>query len=120
LNKKAFRLIKDMNFYLGPTLVSFRTDMIRKYQQSLIRDITLENSIIEPTYKKDFTWNRNYDLKYSLTKGLKFEYSATNKARIDEKEGIMDKNSPNYQSMRDTIWDNIMRGGRNINYTHLN
>jgi cell surface protein SprA len=118
LNKKAFRLIKDMNFYLGPTLVSFRTDMIRKYQQSLIRDITLENSIIEPTYKKDFTWNRNYDLKYSLTKGLKFEYSATNKARIDEKEGIMDKNSPNYQSMRDTIWDNIMRGGRNINYTH--
>ncbi len=118
LNKKAFRLVKDMNFYLGPTLVSFRTDMVRKYQQSLIRDITLENSIIEPTYKKDFTWNRNYDLKYSLTKGLKFEYSATNKARIDEKEGIMDKNSPNYQAMKDTLWENIMRGGRNINYNH--
>ncbi|NJO89106.1 MAG: hypothetical protein HC831_09215 [Chloroflexia bacterium] len=42
-----------MNFYLGPTLVSFRTDMVRKYQQSLIRDITLGDSKFDPTYKKD-------------------------------------------------------------------
>ena len=118
LNKKAFRLIKDANFYMGPTMVSFRTDMVRKYQQSLVRDITQENSLIEPTYKKDFTWNRNYDLKYSLTKNLKFEYSAVNRARIDEPEGIMDKNDPDYYAKRDTIWQNILDGGRNINYTH--
>ncbi|NJO89107.1 MAG: cell surface protein SprA [Chloroflexia bacterium] len=57
-------------------------------------------------------------MKYSLTKGLKLEYSAVNKARIDEKEGIMDKSNPEYQSMKDTIWENILRGGRNINYNH--
>ncbi len=118
LNKKAFRLIKDMNVYLGPSMVSFRTDMVRRYQQSLVRDITQENSLIEPTYKKDFTWNRNYDLKYSLTKNLKLEYSAVNRARIDEPVGIMDKDDPSYRAKRDTIWQNILDGGRNINYNH--
>ena len=100
-------------------MVSFRSDMTRKYQQSLIRDITQENSIIDPTYKKDFLWNRNYDLKYSITKALKFEFSANNKARIDEPIGIMDKNDSEYGAKRDSIWQNILDGGRNINYNHV-
>jgi len=117
--KKAFQIIRDMNVFLAPTMVSFRTDMVRKYQQSLVRDITQENSIIEPTFRKDFTWNRNYDFKYSITKGLKFEFSASNKARIDEPYGIMDKDDPDYEAKRDTIWQNILDGGRNINYNHV-
>jgi len=116
---KAFQLIKDMNIYLAPTMVSFRTDLQRKYQETLLRDITQESSIIEPSFKKDFIWNRNYDLKYSITKGLKFEFSANNRSRIDEPYGIMDKNDPDYRAKRDTIWQNILELGRNVNYNHV-
>ncbi|MDF1550124.1 MAG: cell surface protein SprA, partial [Bacteroidales bacterium] len=119
LKNKAFQIIKDVNVYLAPTMVSFRTDMQRKYQQTLIRDITQQSSAIDPNFKKDFIWNRNYDLKYSITKGLKFEFSANNKARIDEPFGIMDKNDPEYRAKRDTIWQNILDLGRNVNYNHL-
>ncbi len=118
LQKKTFLILKDMNLYLAPTMVSFRSDMIRQYQEVKTRDITQENSIIIPTFKKDFLWNRVYDVKYSITKALKFEFSANNKARIDEPFGTMDKNDPSYQAKKDTIWQNIMGFGRNVNYNH--
>lgn len=118
-NKKIFQIIQDMNFYLAPSMVSFRTDMVRKYQQSLTRDISNANLIIDPTYKKDFLWNRNYDIKYSLTKNLKIEYSAVNKARIDEPEGIIDRKDREYKIKRDSIWQNILSGGRTIDYNHV-
>ncbi len=119
LRHKAFQIIRDMNLYLAPSMISFRTDMARKYQQSLIRDISNANLIIEPTYRKDFVWNRNYDIKYSITKGLKLEYNAVNKARIDEPEGILNREDIDYKIKRDSIWQNILSGGRNIDYKHV-
>jgi cell surface protein SprA len=118
LNKKTFQIIKDMNFYMTPLLVSFRSDMFRKYEQMKMRDISNENAIIDTTYKKDFIWNRNYDLKYNITKALKFDFTALNKARIDEPYGIMDKNDPDYKQKRDTIIQNLIKLGRNLNYNH--
>jgi cell surface protein SprA len=117
-NKKAFQLIKDMNFYLSPHMLAFRTEMNRKYQQTQIREITNENSILEPTFRKDFIWNRNYDVKYNITKALKFDFSAINKARIDEPYGVMDKKDPEYNQKKDSIWQNILQLGRNLSYNH--
>ena len=117
-NKKAFQLIKDMNFYLSPTMLAFRTDLNRRYQQTQMREITNENAILEPTFKKDFIWNRNYDVKYNITKALKFDFTALNKARIDEPYGIMDKKDPLYEQKKDTLWQNFLKLGRNLNYTH--
>ncbi len=116
--KKTFQIIKDFNFYLAPTMVSYRTDMLRKYQEVQLRDITQENSIIAPTYKKDFDWNRSFDIKYSITKALKFNFTANNRARIDEPYGAMDKNDPNYKYKKDTIWQNILKMGRDVKYNH--
>ncbi len=114
----ALKLIRDFNFYLMPTMFSFRTDMVRKYQENLIRNITDANALITPTYKKDFTWRRSYDLKYSLTKALKFQYTAQNTARIDEPYGSMNPNDPDYNQKRDTLWQNILSFGRNTNFNH--
>ena len=36
-------------------------------------------------------WNRNYAFKFNLTRGLAVEFNATAQARIDEPEGIVDK-----------------------------
>ncbi len=114
----AFKLIRDFNFYLMPTMFSFRTDMVRRYQENLIRNITDANALITPTYKKDFTWRRTYDLKYSLTKALKFQYTAQNTARIDEPYGSMSPSDPDYSEKRDTLWQNILSFGRNTNFNH--
>ncbi|RLD61998.1 MAG: cell surface protein SprA, partial [Bacteroidetes bacterium] len=114
----SLKLIRDFNFYLVPNMFSFRTDLVRKYQESLVRNITDPNALIFPTYKKDFTWNRNYDLKHSFTKALKLQYTANNKSRIDEPYGSIDPNDPDYIQKKDTVWQKVMSFGRNTNFNH--
>jgi cell surface protein SprA len=118
LQKKPFQIIRDFNFYTEPVMVSIRSDLYRKYQQMQTRDIAVGNSGIDPTFKKDFVWNRTYDLKYNLSKGLKLDFNAINKARIDEPYGIMDKKDPFYQQKIDSLWRNFMSLGRNLAYSH--
>jgi len=118
LKKKPFKLIRDFNFFLVPSMVSFRTDMNRKYQEILIRNITEPNSIILPTYKKDFLWNRNYDVKYDISRGLKLQFTANNRSRIDEPYGYINRDSSDYTIKRDSIVNEIMTLGRNVEYNH--
>lgn len=118
--KPVFRLLKDFNFYLLPTQLSFRSDIQRYYREIEKRNIEEPGLKIKPTFDKDFIWYRYYDLKYNLTKGLKFSFSATNTSRIDEPDGIVDKDRDRetYNIWKDSIWNNVMDGGRNIQYHH--
>lgn len=126
--KPAFRLLKDFNFYYLPTQLSFRSDLQRYYREiekRNIEEIGIADSEkseiqIKPTFDKDFIWYRYYDLKYNLTKGLKFDFSATNTSRIDEPDGIVDRDRDRetYNIWKDSIWNNLMDGGRNIQYHH--
>lgn len=119
LNKKAFSIIKDFNFYYMPTSVSFRTDVFRKYQANKTRNIYDANNIIEPTYNKEFNWNRYYDVKWDLSRSLKLDFSATNIARIDEPYGEVDRHDKDpYQEWKDSIWKSIKNFGRNTQYNH--
>ena len=120
LQKPAYRLIKDFNFYYLPTQLSFRSDLQRYYHEIENRNIEEPGLKIDPSYDKDFIWYRYYDLKYNLTKGLKFDFSATNTSRIDEPDGIVDRDRDRdaYDIWKDSIWNNIMDGGRNIQYHH--
>jgi cell surface protein SprA len=118
LNNKAFAIIKDFNFYYLPTSFSFRTDMSRNYQEIKTRNINNPNNIIEPSFNKDFVWNRYYDLKYDLSRSLKLEYSAQNTSRIDEPYGMVDKqrDRESYEHWKDSVWNNILNFGRNTQF----
>ena len=118
LNKKAFALIKDFNFYYMPTSISFRTDVYRKYQANKTRNIYDANNIIEPTFNKEFNWNRYYDVKWDLSRSLKLDFSATNIARIDEPFGEVDRHKDSYKVWKDSVWNSIRNFGRNTQYNH--
>ncbi|MEI7597100.1 MAG: cell surface protein SprA [Bacteroidota bacterium] len=118
LNKKALRIVKDFNFYLSPKLLSFRTDLDRQYSEQLVRNTSAAKLIIEPTYLKNFTWNRIYTLKFDLTKSLKLELTANNNARVDEPYGRIDKEDDDYKEKRKEIMDNISSFGRTTTYNH--
>ena len=78
------------------------------------------NLLIEPTYDKDFMWTRDYAFKFNLTRNLVVDFHATTQARIDEPEGIVDRqrDPERYQQWKDTVWNNILDGGRPVNYNH--
>ncbi len=115
-NKKAFKIVKDFNFYYLPSQLSFRTNLNRQYGETQLRNIYNSSLPLPVSVRKDFTWIRQYDLKYNLSKNLKFDFSATNNARIDEPQGRIFKEDPLFEEKRDTIMDNLRSFGRNTHY----
>jgi len=134
LRSPWLRLIKDFNFSYLPNQVSVRTDINRSYRETKLRDIAAADVNIEMPYtvKKDFAWNRVYNVKYDLTKALKIDYQATNQARIDEHSGRVyrddtgryidynDEDEYSYDEWRDSIVQSMFGrnhfGGRNTNF----
>jgi len=122
LKGNLFRLIRDFNFNYMPTTISFRTDMNRTYNESLLRNLNNPGFLMKPTVNKDFLWNRYYDIGFDLTRSLKLNFSASNVARIDEalgNNGMVNKGlKDDYQNWKDTVWNNIKKGGRTTHYQH--
>ncbi len=118
LNHKWLRMVKDFNFYYLPSRLTFRTDMDRSYLEKQIRNINNPAFTVRPTFKKDFYWNRDYSMKFDLTRNLKFDFSATNIARIDEPEGRFNREIERYEMYRDSIMQNIRSFGRTTSYYH--
>jgi len=116
LSYGPLKLVKDFNFYLLPKTLTFRTEMNRLYEEDKLRNKSRADILIDTTYIKDFTWSRDYGLKFDLTSGLKVDYTATADARIDEPAGRMDSKDPNLAWKRDTIMHNILDFGRATNY----
>ncbi|MEA3460507.1 MAG: cell surface protein SprA [Bacteroidota bacterium] len=113
MNSEWFRLIKDFNFNVTPSRVSFRTDMDRYYLEKEVRNIDNPDYYVEPTFRKDFFWNRFFDLKFDLTRNLRFDFSSTNNTRIDEPEGRY-----KYDYEWDALRDTILNLGRTTSYFH--
>jgi hypothetical protein len=111
--------VKDFNFNYMPGKLGFRTDMDRRYQEQKLRNTTSYADIkIEPTFQKSFLWNREYHFKYDLTQAIKIQYDAFNFGRVDEPEGKVDDRADNWDHMRDSIWSNVLNGGRTTQYNH--
>ncbi len=116
-NLTKIRLIKDFNFYILPRSFSFRTDMLREYNARLIRNKSDALIKIDTNYVKRWDWSRLFDLKYDITQTLKLEFNAAANAFIDEPPGAVDRNMPNYQSVKDSIMKEIYSWGTLTNYT---
>ena len=111
--KKYLRLIKDFNFYLVPSRLSFRTEMNRRFSESKLRNLSGYDLIIDTLFAKQWTWDRMYDLKYDISKALKFDFKATNRAFIDEPDGRIDTKEKKHE-----VKENLYDFGRTTNYFH--
>ena len=107
LNSKYLKLIKDFNFSLMPSNLSFRTDLDRRFIRTQLRNSDLTTTGIRPTYEKYFTFNRMYNLRWSITNGLSFDYNARANTLVDEPVGDI-----NTEEKKQLIWDNLKSFGR--------
>ena len=108
-----FDLVKDFNFNLVPSQFSFRADVNRQFGAIRPRSIGTSKYQIPETYDKYYTFQRNYIFRWNLTRSLNFDFTAVNNSRVDEPEGRLDT-----QEKKDTVWRNLLKGGRNTTYTH--
>ena len=117
--KPAFQIIKDINFYYAPKSITFNTEMYRYYSEREMRNKSGGEIIITPTFSKQWDWNRNYQLRYDLTKGLTFDYSAQAQAYIYEPAGNVDKSTDpeTWQKNQDTIKNELKHLGSMSRFT---
>lgn len=117
LNNKWMTLVKEANLQLLPNSFGAGIDVTRNFSELKNRDITSfysnVNDLTFAQFNKQFLINRNYNLRWDLTKNLKYDYSANNEGRVLEPFGRVDKN---YEPQRDSVIDNLMKGGTNIAY----
>ncbi|OWY23068.1 cell surface protein SprA [Sphingobacteriales bacterium UPWRP_1] len=102
------RAIKDFNFNLIPSTVSFRNDLNRQMNILQLRPVVGETLQLPACYDKLFTWDRIYGLTYNPTRSISADFTANNTSVIDEPQ--MGK------TPSDTLWANIKRFGRTRSY----
>lgn len=111
MGSKYLQLIKDFNFSILPSNLSFRADLDRKFVKTQLRNSDLTTTGIRPYYEKYFTFNRTYNLRWALTKSLSFDYNARANTIIDEPFGDLDT-----PAKKDVLWTNLKNFGRMKNF----
>lgn len=114
--KPYLRIIGDINFYLAPAQIAWRTGVEREYNETLLRNtnlnITSEGEEYTPTCDKTFDWEREFSIKYNLSKGIKFTWQINTLSVIEEPEGLVDKtNRTEYEHFKKVVWESILEGG---------
>ncbi len=105
-----FDLIRDINFNPAPSLLSFRADVNRQFGAFRPRNVGGPKNVLPETFDKYFTFDRYYNLRWDLTRSLNVDFTATNRARVDEGIGRLDKFE------RERVRNNFWKGGRNTSY----
>ncbi len=116
---KILRWAREINLNPIPNAFTFGTAVDRRFGTVQYR--ALSNRLY---HNKIFNWDRNYNLRWDLTKSLKLSYNGINRGVVDEPdERDLFNQYPNDFTKRDeirsdSIWSNLRRFGRTKNYGH--
>jgi len=106
--------LRDFNFNIHPSLLSFRADVNRQFAEYVPRIVnSFDNKVdrVDTTYDKYFTFNRFYNMQWDLSRKLNLNFTATDNAIIDEPDGRIDT-----KAKKAVVRTNFFNGGRNTLY----
>lgn len=117
---KWLDIIRDQNFNYLPQSLTFNTNIIRNYYEFQERDIeNLEDATSLPlSYSKEFLWNRDFSIRWDLTKALRFSFSSATHAEIEEPNVPVNKDlyADQYTAWKDSVKHSILSFGTPISY----
>ncbi len=134
LKGKWLKIIKEINIGLLPNSM-YVTNELRRFKNT--RTFREPDVPVFTFDDQRFTWDRGYGFKWDLTKNLKFNFDAKNRAVIDELRRTGISSNPDDRALVDErgktsgddgsyttddvdpYWkENLYSGGRNKEYTH--
>ena len=117
---KNYDILKRFALNYMPQTIAFNTEMTRYYYELQERD--LENlgssSSIPATWNSRFLWDRNFQLRWDLTKNLHMSFQSTTQAEIEEPYMQVNKDlyPEQYQAWKDSVWQSIKHLGTPLDY----
>jgi len=108
---KYWKLLKEFNFNPLPTSFSVNSDVNRQFNRQKFRDLELGagNIQLEELFRRNYTFDFQYNLNWSLTKALSLNFSAANNNIVRNyfKEGLISGE----QDPTLGIWDGLFDFG---------
>jgi cell surface protein SprA len=120
IKSKYLKLISEININPLPNSFTFANVLNRSFATTQYRFATVDPKF-NTFYNKRFTWDRSYDVRWDLTRSIKLGFNANMNATIDEPDEnrlLAFGEEERKQIRSDSIWDNLMSGGRPKLYTH--
>lgn len=102
-----------------PQSIGFNTEMTRSYYELQERDMEATlNTKLPLSFSQQFLWNREFQLRWDLTKNLHMNFNSATHAEIEEPYTPVNKDlyPDRYAAWKDSIWSSIKSWGRPLDY----
>ncbi len=125
LDAPIFKIIKDFNFNYLPTSLSYISNLDRQYSQVKLRDLNITSTDpstagdIGFTSSKNFMWNRQFDIKYDLSRAIKLSFQTAMNANIYEGTVTPEIGKQYYERWKDTVLTSIRKLGTPYTYQQV-
>ena len=116
---KWYDILKKFGLNWLPQTVGFNTEITRSYYELQERDMeSTENSMLPLTFSEQFLWNREFNLRWDLTKNLHMNFQSATHAEIEEPYTPINKDlyADRYEAWKDSVWTSIKNFGTPLDY----
>lgn len=118
---KWLDLLKAQNFSYAPQSLTFNTDIVRTYYEIQERDMeNLESPAAIPVrWTPSFLWNREFNLRWDLTRALHFTFQSGTQAEIEEPYTPVNKDLyfDSYSAWKDSVMHSLRGFGIPLDYS---
>lgn len=118
-NSRWFDIIKRFELNWLPQNVTFNTEITRNYYELQERDMeSTENNMLPLTFNEQFLWNRDFSIRWDLTRNLHVSFQSATHAEIEEPYTPINKAlyADEYQAWKDSVWTSIKNFGTPLDY----
>jgi cell surface protein SprA len=116
-NDKYLKFVSDFNLNPLPENYGFSSNLERLAAITTYR-FAGEDASLNTYYNRRFTWDRNYDLGWTIAQSLRFNVDATARSIIDEPLQFEGGQEVTTAERRNVLWNNFKTLGRPKSYTH--
>ena len=102
-----------------PQTIAFNSEMTRDYSELQERDLeNTESPNLPLTFNEQFLWNRDFQLRWDLTKNLHMNFQSATRAQIEEPYTPINKDlyPERYTAWKDSVKQSILHWGEPLDY----
>ena len=102
-----------------PQNIAFNTEITRTYHELQERDVDNPLNKLPLSFSSQFLWNRDFSLRWDLTKNLHMNFQSATHAEIEEPYRPVNKDlyPDDYAIWKDSVWNSIKNLGTPLDYS---
>ncbi|HEY9551759.1 MAG TPA: cell surface protein SprA, partial [Prevotella sp.] len=116
---KWLDILKRFGLNWLPQNIGVNTEITRNYYELQERDMeSTENNRLPLTFSEQFLWNRDFTLRWDLTKNLHMNFQSATHAEIEEPYTPINKDlyPDRHQAWKDSVWTSLRNFGTPLDY----